>query len=194
MDLTQFALSLLKNNPAWVKKLENLTGQPADYSIKCINSFLDQLNLGPGLKKPEDKRLAFRSNYELVMGLGCFKDYEAQILAGDMSGFSLAEVVQHFRLHLKWDTNVDEIMEIHKELVPKFKTVAKKAGLLKDEETEGMVDTEVEKTIPPNVGKSKPESKDGSLTTPPWKKEKNESDENYQPMGEFARQHQANQM
>lgn len=174
MDLTQLAISLLKNNPAWIKKIEAITGQPVDYSMKCVNNFLEQLNSGPGLKKPEDKQLAFKNNYELVMGLGGFRDYEAQILAGDMSGFSLAEVVQHFRLHLKWDTNVEEIMGIHKELLPKFKIAAKRAGLLKDEE-ENVENKEMEKTIPQNVGTAKANSKDGSLTTPPWREDNKET-------------------
>ncbi len=97
------------------------------------------------------------------MGLGCFKDYEAQILAADISGFNLAEVVQHFRMNLKWDTNIDEISSIYEQLVPKFKEVAKKAGLIKDDDL-----MEVENSGIPNFG-GKPGSRDGSMTPPPWK-------------------------
>ena len=163
MDITQLAITMVKNNPKWVKKIESISGQPVDYTFKCVNEFLDQLHKGPGIKTATDKLATFRSNYELVMGLGCFKDYEAQILAADISGFNLAEVVQHFRMNLKWDTNIDEISSIYEQLVPKFKEVAKKAGLIKDDDL-----MEVENSGIPNFG-GKPGSRDGSMTPPPWK-------------------------
>ena len=55
MDLQQILNMLLRSNSKWAKKLESITGQPVDHSIKCFNEFLEQLNKGPGLKKTEDK-------------------------------------------------------------------------------------------------------------------------------------------
>lgn len=170
MELTQLAITMVKNNPKWVKKIESISGQPVDYTFKCINEFMDNIQKGPGIKTQTDKLAIFKSNYELVMGLGCFKDYEAQILAADISGFNLAEVVQHFRMNLKWDTNIDEISTIHDRLLPKFKDVAKRAGLIKDDD--GVPDNNV-----PNFG-GHSTAKNGEMIDPPWKKDNNSSNFN----------------
>lgn len=174
MELTQLAITMVKNNPKWVKKIESISGQPVDYTFKCLNDFIEQIHRGPGIKTQTDKLAIFRSNYELVMGLGCFKDYEAQILAADISGFSLAEVVQHFRMNLKWNTNVDEISEIHKQLLPKFREVAKRVGLIKDEG-----EAEMDKTVPNFGGQSS--SKNGELVEPPWKQASSQTS-NFKPI------------
>lgn len=171
MDLKQIIQLFLKANPTWSKKIESFTGQPIDYSIKCIDGFLVELNKGPGIKSMEDKRQIFNSNYQLVMGLGCFKDYEAQILAADISGFSLAEITQHFRINLHWDTNVDEVESIYKELVPKFKDVGKRVGLFKDHEDPFDNSTNKGESIP-NLGGKPAEVKHGDLAIPPWKNNK----------------------
>lgn len=166
MDLQQILTLFLNSNPKWRTKLEAMTGQPSEYSIKCVNNFLEELNRGPGLKKPADKLQEFNANYQLVMGLGGFKEYEAQILAADMSGFTLAEVAQHFRMNLGWDTNVEEIKQIHEEALPKFKELGKKAGLFKDEPSE--------QSSVPNLGGSpnrKRKSGDNQLDLPPWRQQ-----------------------
>lgn len=160
MNLQQILQMFLKSNPTWARKLESITGQPTDYSIKCINDFLDRLRQGPGLVKPEDRGIAFKANYQLVMGLGCFQDHEAQILAADMSGFTLAELTQHFRMNLNWDTTIDEVESIYNTILPKFKEVGKRAGLFKEEKP---VDLGI-----PSVGNSS-QVTDGKLATPPWK-------------------------
>lgn len=49
MDITQLAITMVKNNPKWVKKIESISGQPVDYTFKCVNEFLDQLHKGPGI-------------------------------------------------------------------------------------------------------------------------------------------------
>ncbi len=85
MDLQQILNMFLQTNPKWALKIEQMTGQPSNYAIQCLNNFLNELNKGPGLKKQEDKLTEFRANYQLVLGLGCFQDYEAQILAADLS-------------------------------------------------------------------------------------------------------------
>lgn len=175
MELAQIAVTMVKNNPKWVKKIESISGQPVDYTFKCVNEFMDQLNRGPGLKTQADKLTLFRSNYELVMGLGCFKDYEAQILAADISGFNLAEVVQHFRMNLHWDTNVEEISGLHEQLLPKFKSVARRAGLIKDDEVAP------ENTSIPNLG-GKSAAKNGEMIAPPWKSAPQQT--NLKPMSE----------
>ena len=174
MDITQLAISMIKNNPKWVKKIESMSGQPVDYTFKCVNDFMEQLQRGPGIKSQTDKLAIFRSNYELVMGLGCFRDYEAQILAADISGFSLAEVVQHFRMNLKWDTNVDEISELHQQLLPKFREVAKRVGLIKEAD-----ETEMDKSVPNFGGKCN--SKNGEMVEPPWK-QNNTQTTNFKPI------------
>lgn len=163
MDLQQILQMFLRSNPKWARKLEAITGQPIDHSIKCINGFVEDLNKGPGLVKPENKAESFKANYQLVMGLGGFKDYEAQILAADMSGFTLAEVTQHFRMHLNWDTTVDEVENIYESILPRFKEAGKKAGLFKEEKP---VDIGI-----PNLGNRKPESSSqgNGLASPPWK-------------------------
>ena len=167
MELTQLAITMVKNNPKWVKKIESISGQPVDYTFKCVNEFIEQLQRGPGIKSQTDKLAIFRSNYELVMGLGCFRDYEAQILAADISGFSLAEVVQHFRMNLKWDTNVDEISDLHRQLLPRFREIARKVGLIKDEG-----ETETDKSVPNFGGQSS--STHGEMVDPPWKQNTNQ--------------------
>ena len=164
MDLQQLLNMLLGSNPKWARKLESFTGQPADYSIECLNNFLKELNKGPGLKKPEDKLQLFNSNYQLVLGLGCFKDYEAQILAADMSGYSLAEITQHFRINLKWDTNVNEVEQIYKDILPKFKEVGKHAGLFKEENP-----NTIDESIPNLGGQARKDIANGQMDTPPWK-------------------------
>ena len=78
MDLQQILTLFLNSNPKWRSKLEAMTGQPSEYSIKCVNNFLEELRRGPGLKKPADKLQEFNANYQLVMGLGGFQEYEAQ--------------------------------------------------------------------------------------------------------------------
>lgn len=173
MELKQIVTLFLNSNPKWSKKLESITGQPTDYSLKCIDEFLNTLQKGPGLKSPENKLQEFNANYQLVMGLGVFKDYEAQILAADMSGFTLAEVAQHFRLHLGWDTNVEEIKGLYEQLLPKFKKIGKEVGLFKDD---GSDDDEINKSIP-NFGGKVNKSNNGSLNLPPWKQQKEEEKE-----------------
>lgn len=166
MDLQQILTLFLNSNPKWRTKLENVTGQPSDYSIKCVNNFLEELRKGPGLKKPADKLQEFNANYQLVMGLGGFQEYEAQILAADMSGFTLAEVAQHFRMNLGWDTNVDEIQQIHEAALPKFKELGKKAGLFKDDPSSSNTST------PPNFGgTTKRKSNSDGLDVPPWRQQ-----------------------
>lgn len=167
MELKQIVTLFLNSNPKWSRKLESITGQPTDYSLKCIDEFLNTLQKGPGLKSPENKLQEFNANYQLVMGLGVFKDYEAQILAADMSGFTLAEVAQHFRLHLGWDTNVEEIKELYEQLLPKFKKIGKEVGLFKDDDSEA---SDINKSIPNFGGIQRNKNSNGSLNIPPWKK------------------------
>lgn len=169
MDLQQILTLFLNSNPKWRSKLEAMTGQPSEYSIKCVNNFLEELRRGPGLKKPADKLQEFNANYQLVMGLGGFQEYEAQILAADMSGFTLAEVAQHFRMNLGWDTNVDEIQHIHEEALPRFKELGKKAGLFKEDNTSS------DSNGVPNLGgvvKKRKQGDNSQLDTPPWKQNK----------------------
>ena len=167
MDLQQILTLFLNSNPKWRTKLEGLTGQPSDYSIKCVNNFLEDLRKGPGLKKPADKLQEFNANYQLVMGLGGFQEYEAQILAADMSGFTLAEVAQHFRMNLGWDTNVDEIQQIHEAALPRFKELGKKAGLFKEDTS-----TTNNTGTPPNFGgTTKRKTNSDGLEVPPWRQQ-----------------------
>lgn len=167
MELKQIVTLFLNSNPKWARKLESITGQPTDYSLKCIDEFLNTLQKGPGLKSPENKLQEFTANYQLVMGLGVFKDYEAQILAADMSGFTLAEVAQHFRLHLGWDTNVEEIKGLYEQLLPKFKKIGREVGLFKDDGDNDS--TEINNSIPNFGGVQRSKNDNGSLNAPPWK-------------------------
>lgn len=122
-------------------KIESIFRQPADHVIKSFNTFIDTVNNGPGLvNKAAEQQAMFDRYYQGGLALG-FADWESEIAAASLSGYSLMDVCISFRKNRGWkDTTVEKLKVLSDNVAERFIPKAKAAGLIPEEpeETNGM--------------------------------------------------------
>lgn len=145
MNLQDLIMPLILNNPSAKTKIEAIFKQPADHVIKAFNTFLDNVNNGPGItNKAAEQQAMFDRLYQGGLSLG-FTDWESEIAAASLSGYSLMDVCISFRKNRGWkDATVDRLKTISDNVANRFIPKAKAAGLIAPdpEETRGMPNIE----------------------------------------------------
>lgn len=97
MNLQDLIMPFIMNNPSTKAKIESIFRQPADHVIKSFNTFIDTVNNGPGLvNKAAEQQAMFDRYYQGGLALG-FADWESEIAAASLSGYSLMDVCISFR-------------------------------------------------------------------------------------------------
>lgn len=158
MDFLQF-LPLLSADKKVRSTIEGITGQPIDYVVKCLGSFVESLKSGPGIvDKTAQQQAIFNQMYNAGMSCG-FKDYESIIAAAGFSGHSPIEVTTYLRNTFGWDNlNVEEVELLAKNIAPRFRQKLIQYGFLKPEESEPE-----DKTTIPKIKVST------NSNVPPWR-------------------------
>jgi hypothetical protein len=135
MDIMQL-IPLISNHAGFRKFVESTTKQPVDHVMKCLNTFMTELNGGPGLvNKVAEQRALFDQMYNAGISCG-LKEYEAVIAACGFSGYSPIDVVTFFRNEFNWDVTIEEVEMLGKNIAPRFKKLLVQYGYLKPEEIE----------------------------------------------------------
>lgn len=141
MNLQDLIMPFIMNNPSTKAKIESIFRQPADHVIKSFNTFIDTVNNGPGLvNKAAEQQAMFDRYYQGGLALG-FADWESEIAAASLSGYSLMDVCISFRKNRGWkDTTVEKLKVLADNVAERFIPKAKAAGLIPEEpeETNGM--------------------------------------------------------
>lgn len=164
MDLMQF-LPFLQADGRVKHAVESITKQPIDHVMKCLGSFIDSINKGPGLvNKAAEQANVFQKMYSAGISCG-FKDYESIIAAAGFSGHSPIDVVTYLRETFGWDNvSVEEVEMLAKNIAPRFKQKLIQYGYLKEDSVEQKAG--IPKVTIKNLNRG---------STPPWRTEKSES-------------------
>lgn len=146
MDAVGMLLPMLANHPKVKTALESLFHQPSDYVIERITKFIQEVNNGPGIQNTEAEKVALFNRYfqgGLSMG---FSDWQSEIAAAALAGYTPMDVCLSFRNNRGWkDTTVEKIESLASVISPTFIERGKACGLIpKDEGTEkGIPKTDV---------------------------------------------------
>lgn len=147
MNLQDLIMPFIMNNPSTKAKIEAIFKQPADHVIKSFNTFIDTVNNGPGLvNKAAEQQAVFDRFYQGGLALG-FTDWESEIAAASLSGYSLMDVCISFRKNRGWkDTTVEKLKVLSDNVAERFIPKAKAAGLIPEEPEEPGGMPKVERT------------------------------------------------
>lgn len=146
MDIMGMLLPMLANQPKVKSTLESIFKQPADHVINSITKFVEDINSGPGIQNTEAEKAALFNRYfqgGLAMG---FSDWQSEIAAAALAGYTPMDVCLSFRKNRGWkDTTVEKIEALADAVSPMFIERGKECGLIpKDTEDEGGIpDTDV---------------------------------------------------
>ena len=129
--MLNMVLSLLKGQPKFKTAIEQVSGQPIDHVVQCAAVFLDNIKRGPGLVNTEKQKIdLFNRLYQGGLALG-FSDWESELCAAKIAGYSDMEVCLSFRERHRWpQTTVESIQILEKQIMPRFVEAGKRAGLL----------------------------------------------------------------
>ena len=135
MDIMGLLVPLMSSSPEIKSKIEGIFGQPVDHVSKCVSQFMDGIKSGPGLVDQQALRQQrFMHIYQSGLRMG-FQDWQAQIAAADCAGYPIIDVANSFSQRRGWDCSVEQIQELHKQIMPKFMEKGKQLGLFKSEAT-----------------------------------------------------------
>lgn len=139
-------MPMIANHPKVKATLEGIFHQPSEHVIESINKFLQDVNNGPGIQNTEAEKAALFNRYfqgGLSMG---FADWESEIAAAALAGYTPMDVCLSFRKDRGWkDTTVEKIEALADMISPRFIEKGKECGLIpKDEATDsGIPKTDV---------------------------------------------------
>lgn len=143
-------IPLMSSTPELKGKIEGVFGQPVDHVGKCISQFMDSIKKGPGLIDQEALRQQrFIHIYQSGLRMG-FQDWQAQIAAADCAGYPIIDVANSFAQRRGWDCSIEEIQELHQQVMPKFMEKGKQLGLFKDSaptQKKGIPSMQIKKTV-----------------------------------------------
>ena len=146
MDAIKLILPMVINQPKVKSAIESIFNQPADYVMNSVSKFLEDVNNGPGIQNTEAEKTAMFNRYfqgGLSMG---FSDWESEIAAAALAGYTPMDVCLSFRTNRGWkDATVEKIEELADIVSPRFIERGKACGLIpKDVETDsGIPKTDV---------------------------------------------------
>ena len=145
----QMLFQILQGNPKLRAAIEQMTGQPVEYVAQCAGTFLEHITKGPGIKHTDEQKFAlFNRVFQGGMALG-FSDWESELCAAKIAGYSDMDICISFRERHKWpNTTIDKIQALSENTMPRFVEKAKAAGLLPPEmfPQSGLPQTEVVST------------------------------------------------
>jgi hypothetical protein len=126
------------NQPKVKSAIESIFNQPADYVMNSVSKFLEDVNNGPGIQNTEAEKAAMFNRYfqgGLSMG---FSDWESEIAAAALAGYTPMDVCLSFSTNRGWkDATVEKIEELADIVSPRFIEKGKACGLIpKDIETD----------------------------------------------------------
>jgi hypothetical protein len=139
MDVVNLVLPMIMNTPKVKATLEGIFNQPAEHVMGCVNKFIQEVNNGPGIQNTEAEKVAlFNRYYQGGLAMG-FKDWESEIAAAALAGYTPMDVCMSFRNNRGWKTTTVEQVESLAEMVsPQFIEKGKECGLIpKDTTKEG---------------------------------------------------------
>jgi hypothetical protein len=154
MDAIKLIMPMIMNQPQVKTALESIFHQPADYVMNSVSKFLEDVNNGPGIQNTEAEKVAlFNRYYQGGLAMG-FLDWESEIAAAALAGYTPMDVCLSFRNNRGWkDTTVEKVETLADMVSPKFIEKGKECGLIpKDVETDsGLPKTDVTTSggIPP---------------------------------------------
>ena len=146
MDAIKLILPMVLNQPKVKSAIESIFNQPADYVMNSVSKFLEDVNNGPGIQNTEAEKAArFNRYFQGGLSMG-FSDWESEIAAAALAGYTPMDVCLSFRTNRGWkDATVEKIEELADIVSPRFIEKGKACGLIpKDVETDsGIPKTDV---------------------------------------------------
>jgi hypothetical protein len=163
MDAIKLILPMVVNQPKVKSALESIFNQPADYVMNSVSKFLEEINNGPGIQNTEAEKTAkFNRYYQGGLAMG-FSDWESEIAAAALAGYTPMDVCMSFRNNRGWkDTTVEKVETLADMVSPKFIEKGKECGLI-PKDVEG--DSGIPKTDVTTRG-----------GVPPWEQKEYQSD------------------
>lgn len=147
--MLQILIQYLQSQPKVKTAVEQLFGQPMEHIAGCVGSFMDNVKKGPGLVNTAEQKLnLFNRIYQGGRALG-FCDWEAELAAAKIAGYSDLDICISFRDRHKWpQTTVENIAALVQQTMPRFIEKAKAANLLPPEmfPQSGLPKTDVDST------------------------------------------------
>lgn len=132
MDIVGLLVPLLSGSPEVKAKVQGLFGQPVDHVSKCVSKLMDDIKSGPGLiDKQAQMQQRFMHIYQSGLRMG-FQDWQAEIAAADCAGYPIIDVANSFAQSRGWECSVQQIQQLHSQIMPKFMERGKQIGLFKD--------------------------------------------------------------
>lgn len=158
MDVMAMILPMLVNQPKVKSVIEQVFHQPAEHVIGTFDKFLDEVSKGPGIKNTAAEQQAmFTRYYEGGLAMG-FTDWESEIAAAALAGYTPMDICLSFRNSRGWkETTVEKVQHLSDIIAPRFIEKGKETGLIPK-------DVESEQSIP----KTEVTTRGG---VPPWEQE-----------------------
>lgn len=141
MDILSVVLPMLTSQPKVKQTIEQIFNQPADHVLSSFDKFMKDVNKGPGIQNTEAEKVAlFNRYYQGGLSMG-FADWESEIAAAALAGYTPMDVCLSFRNNRKWkDTTVEKIEYLADIISPRFMEKGKECGLIpKNAETDSVI-------------------------------------------------------
>ena len=131
MDILSMVLPMIAGQPKIKSVIEQIFHQPSDHVIGTFNKFLEDVSKGPGIQNTEAEKVAiFNRYYQGGLSMG-FTDWESEIAAAALAGYTPMDVCLSFRTNRKWkDTTVEKIESLVDVISPRFIERGKECGLI----------------------------------------------------------------
>lgn len=131
MDAISMLLPMLSSQPQVKNAIEQIFKQPSDHVIGAFTKFMDDVKKGPGIKNTDAEKAAlFDRYYQGGLAMG-FSDWESEIAAAALAGYTPMDVCLSFRNNRKWqNTTVEKIEFLVDRISPQFIERGKECGLI----------------------------------------------------------------
>lgn len=131
MDAISMLLPMLASQPKIKTAIEQLFNQPSDHVVGALTKFMDDIKKGPGIQNTDAEKAAlFNRYYQGGLSMG-FSDWESEIAAAALAGYTRMDVCLSFRTNRGWkDATVERIEELANIVSPRFIEKGKACGLI----------------------------------------------------------------
>lgn len=141
MDAVGVILSMALSSNEVRSTIENVFKQPADFVVENVNRFMADIKKGPGIKNTKAEQQAlFNRYYQGGLAMG-FTDWESEIAAAALAGYTPMDICLSFRDNRGWkETTVEKIQHLADVISPRFLEKGREVGLIpKEAEKEGAI-------------------------------------------------------
>lgn len=137
MDAVGIILSMALSNQEVRSIIENIFKQPADYVIENVNRFMAEIKKGPGIRNTiAEQQAMFNRYYQGGLAMG-FNDWESEIAAAALAGYTPMDICLSFRNNRGWkETTVEKVQHLTDIIAPRFIEKGKESGLIPKESNE----------------------------------------------------------